>query len=227
MKLSVIIPVYNEAKTIKEILQKIQAINLEKEIVIVNDGSTDGSKEILAGLGAKAVRVIDHARSQGKGMAIRTALQHVTGDIVIIQDADLEYDPQDYYALIKPITDGRAEVVYGSRFLKAFWPTGMDRFNWLGNRLFTLLANLLYNARITDEATCYKVFKADILKKFKLNTRQFDFCPEFTAKIRKAGYNIFEVPISYLGRKYEYGKKISWWDGIVTIWTLFKYRFVD
>jgi dolichol-phosphate mannosyltransferase len=227
VKLSVIIPIYNEAGTIRDILKKVQAVDLDKEIIVVNDGSSDGSKEILAGLRSDILRVIDHAKSRGKGAAIRTALQHVRGDVVIIQDADLEYDPQDYYALLKPLVEGKAEVVYGSRFLKTFWPTGMDRFNWLGNRFFTLLANLLYGARITDEATCYKLFKAEILKRLELKSEKFEFCPEFTAKIRKLGYRIFEVPISYKARNYEYGKKISWWDGIVTIWTLLKYRLVD
>lgn len=227
MKLSVIMPVYNEAGTIKEILEKISAIKLDKEIIVVNDGSSDGSREILSSFSDSNIKVINHEQSQGKSMAIRTALRHVSGDIVIIQDGDLEYDPRDYYALVKPILEGKTDVVYGSRFLKSFWPTGMDRFNWLGNRFFTLLANLLYGAKITDEATCYKLFKAGILKKLSLNSKHFDFCPEFTAKIRKLGYKIYEVPISYSGRKYEYGKKISWWDGLVTIWTLVKYRLVD
>lgn len=229
MKLSIIMPVYNECSTLREILRQVRAVELpgiEKEILVVDDGSTDGSRDVLAEE-AKAgdIRVFYHEQNRGKGAAVRTAVEHATGDIVLIQDADLEYDPRDYPALIRPILEGRVAVVYGSRFLgprKAmlFW-------HMLGNKLLTLTTNILYNAILSDMETCYKCFRADVLKAIPLRSRRFDFEPEITAKVLKRGYRIFEVPISYYGREYAEGKKITWRDGPIAFWTLIKYRFVD
>ena len=235
MKLSIIIPIYNEEKTIKEILKHVLAVdiskyNLKKEIIIVDDGSTDGTRKILAeiensGNNFNQIKIIYHSKNQGKGSAIRSGLKYTTGDIILIQDADLEYDPNDYYRLIRPILDGKARIVYGSRILgegkKSYWSF------YLGGRFLSFLANLLYNARITDEPTCYKVFRSDVLKGINLKCERFEFCPEVTAKVRKKGYEIFEVPIHYNPRSLEEGKKINWKDGLEAIWTLLKYKFVD
>lgn len=224
MKLSVIIPCYNEKETILEILRRVEAVELDKEIVIVDDGSTDETREILKSVSPTEAAVYFHERNQGKGAAIRTGLQHVSGDIVIIQDADLEYDPQDFYELIKPIVEGRAEVVYGSRVLGKNFRISYLRYYW-GGRLLSALANLLYDAHITDEPTCYKAFKASVLKSLSLTCTRFEFCPEVTAKLRKKGYKIYEVPISYHPRSLKEGKKIGWRDGLQAIWTLVKYKF--
>ncbi|MDI6892706.1 MAG: glycosyltransferase family 2 protein [Actinomycetota bacterium] len=224
MKLSVIIPCYNEKENILEILKRVEAVDLEKEIIIVDDCSTDGTREVLVTLPPERARVIHHAENKGKGSAIRTGLQQVTGDIVIIQDADLEYDPNDYYELVKPVLEGRAEVVYGSRVLRRDVEISYLRY-YFGGRFLSWLTNLLYGANITDEPTCYKVFKADVLKGLDLRCRRFEFCPEVTAKLCKRGYKIQEVPISYHPRSIEQGKKIGWRDGIEAIWTLIKYRF--
>jgi len=226
MKLSVVIPCYNEKESILEILKRVEAVNLEKEIIIVDDCSTDGTREVLATLPPERAKVIYRSENKGKGSAIRTGLQQMTGDIVIIQDADLEYDPNDYYELIKPILEGRAEVVYGSRVLGRDMEISYFRY-YLGGRFLSWLTNLLYGANITDEPTCYKVFKADVLKGLDLRCKGFEFCPEVTAKLCKRGYKIYEVPISYHPRSLEQGKKIGWRDGIEAIWTLIKYRFVD
>jgi len=250
MKLSILIPAYNERKTIREILARVRAVDvvvevdngnlgyplspgvkgpvrLEKEIIVVDDGSTDGTRDILQQEAARGdVRVFFHEVNQGKGAAVRTAIQHATGDILLIQDADLEYDPRDYPALLQPIVEGRADVVYGSRFLggprKAmlFWHA-------VGNKLLTFITNLLYDAILSDMETCYKVFRAEVIKNIPLHARRFEFEPEVTAKVLKRGYRIYEVPISYTGREYEEGKKITWRDGLVALWTLIKYRFVD
>ena len=229
MKLSIIIPVYNERETLHEILSQVRAVELpdvEKEILVVDDGSTDGSGEILAGE-AKAgdLRLFSHEQNQGKGAAVRTAIEHAAGDIILIQDADLEYDPRDYPVLIRPIVEGRVTVVYGSRFLgprKAmlFW-------HMLGNKLLTLTTNILYNAILSDMETCYKCFRADVIKDVPLHAKRFELEPEITAKVLKRGHRIFEVPISYYGREYHEGKKISWRDAPLAFWTLIKYRFVD
>lgn len=226
MKLSVVIPCYNEKESILEILKRVEAVNLEKEIIIVDDCSTDGTQEVLTTLSPERAKVIYHSENKGKGSAIRTGLQHVTGDIMVIQDADLEYDPNDYYELIKPILEGRAEVVYGSRVLGRDMEISYLRY-YLGGRFLSWLTNLLYGANITDEPTCYKVFKADVLKGLDLRCKGFEFCPEVTAKLCKRGYKIHEVPISYHPRSIEQGKKIGWRDGIEAIWTLLKYRFTD
>ncbi|HEY64099.1 MAG TPA: glycosyltransferase family 2 protein [Caldilineae bacterium] len=245
LKLSILIPVYNERATIREILARVRAVPLEidgdvaivlrrpgpvvleKEIIVVDDGSTDGTREILKEEEKVGdLRVFYHERNQGKGAAIRTAIQHATGDILLIQDADLEYDPRDYPILLKPIIEGRAEVVYGSRFLggprKAmlFW-------HMVANKILTLVTNILYDSILSDMETCYKVFRADVIRGIPLRARRFEFEPEVTAKVLKRGYRIYEVPISYTGREYAEGKKIGFKDGIIALWTLLKYRFVD
>jgi len=232
MKLSVIVPVFNEKNTILEVLKRISAVNIDKEILVIDDGSTDGTRDMLKTIDGQRpaadrrndeIKIIYHKRNMGKGRAIRTGLNNATGDVVIIQDADLEYDPQDYPKLIEPILSGRAKVVYGSRLFgkgkKSYWSF------YLGGRLLSFLANLLYNAGITDEPTCYKAFRADVIKSIDLKCRRFEFCPEVTAKVRKKGYKIFEVPINYEPRSIKDGKKISWRDGLEAIWTLVRYRF--
>jgi glycosyltransferase involved in cell wall biosynthesis len=223
LKLSILIPIYNERATILEILKRVQAVPFEKEIIAVDDGSTDGTRELLAQ--AQGVTVLYHQRNQGKGAAIQTALQHATGDIIVIQDADLEYDPRDYKQLIEPIIEGRAKVVYGSRFLGP----RMAMFFWhmIANKMLTLMTNILYDAILSDMETGYKAFRADIIKGMRLRSHRFDFEPEVTAKILKRHIRIFEVPISYYGREYSEGKKIGMKDGFVAIWTLLKYRFMD
>ncbi len=229
MKLSIIMPVYNEEATLREILRQVRAVELtdmEKEIIAVDDGSTDGSADILAEEArAGDLHVLYHEENRGKGAAVRTAIEHASGDILIIQDADLEYDPRDYPTLVRPIVEGRVTVVYGSRFLgprKAmlFW-------HMLGNKLLTLTTNILYNAILSDMETCYKCFRADVVQGVPLRSRRFEFEPEITAKVLKRGHRIFEVPISYYGREYHEGKKISWRDAPIAFWTLIKYRFVD
>lgn len=227
MNLTVIMPTYNERDTIEEILRQVKETGLASEILIVDDGSTDGTRDILAGLNGKDdVRVLLHDKNMGKGSAVRTGIQAATGDVLLIQDADLEYDPRDYPTLLQPIEEGRADVVYGSRFLGGprramlFWHA-------LGNHLLTLITNVLYNAILSDMETCYKCFRAEVVRNIPLHSRRFDFEPEVTAKILKRGYRIHEVPISYYGREYSEGKKITGWDAIPALWALIKYRFVD
>jgi glycosyltransferase involved in cell wall biosynthesis len=227
MKLSVIMPVYNEVQTLEEIVKQVLATKLAYEIVMVDDGSTDGSRDIMKQWEKHSViRVIYHAQNRGKGSAVRTGFEAATGDVVVIQDADLEYDPRDYPRLLQPIEEGRADVVYGSRFIGGparkvyFW-------HRVGNQMLTLATNILYNLDLTDMETCYKCCRAEIVRNMPLRSRRFDFEPEITAKIAKRGYRIFEVPIAYYGREYHEGKKISGWDAFPAIWTLIKYRFVD
>jgi glycosyltransferase involved in cell wall biosynthesis len=228
--LSVLIPVYNERDTLLELLARVRDIEIKKEIVLVDDGSTDGTRDLLRTEiegHFPDVRVFYHEVNQGKGAAIRTAIGHAVGDYMIIQDADLEYDPREYFALLEPILDGRADVVFGSRFLGG----GAHRvhFFWhrMGNGLLTLLSNMLTNLNLTDMEVCYKVFRAEVLKNINLKSNRFDFEPEITAKVAKKHYRIYEVPISYSGRDYDEGKKIGWRDGVQAIWTIFKYRFRD
>ncbi len=230
MKVSILIPVYNEERTVSQILEQVRAVDLsplEKEIIVVDDGSQDGSVEILSQEAQRGdITFVRHERNQGKGAAVRTAMAHATGDIFLIQDADLEYDPRDYPSLLRPILERRAEVVYGSRFLggprKAmlFW-------HMVANKLLTLITNILYDSILSDMETCYKVFKAEVVRSIPLRARGFEFEPEITAKILKRGYRIFEVPITYTGREYHEGKKIKARDAFIALWTLLKYRFVD
>ncbi len=225
MKLSILIPVFNESATIVELVRRVQAVPYDKEIIAVDDGSTDNTCELLMRLEREGVTVLRHERNQGKGAAIRTALARATGDIVVIQDADLEYDPRDYCQLLQPIIEGRVKVVYGSRFLGP----RMAMFFWhmVANKLLTLTTNLLYDAILSDMETGYKAFRADVIKGIPLRSRRFDFEPEVTAKVLKRGTRIFEVPISYFGREYHEGKKIGLKDAFVAFWTLFRYRFTD
>ncbi len=229
MKLSIIIPVYNERDTVLEILRRVleaPALGLTKEIIIVDDGSTDSTRDILRALDPnERIQVFYHAQNRGKGAAIRTGLSHATGDIILIQDADLEYDPRDYPALIQPILERRAAVVYGSRFLGP--RKAMFFWHMLGNKFLTLVTNILYDSILSDMETGYKVFRAEVIKDIPLRARRFEFEPEITAKVLKRGYRIYEVPISYTGREYHEGKKITWRDGFSALWTLLKYRFVD
>ena len=227
MKLSVLVPVYNEAETIAEILRRVRAVDtgLEREIVVVDDGSTDGTREILQQQ-ASAVDtiVIYHEANQGKGAAVRTALQHATGDILLVQDADLEYDPREYSDLLKPILEDRSQVVYGSRF-RGGPHKAMFFWHMVGNKFLTLVTNVLYNTILSDMETCYKVFTREVADKLRLRSPRWGFDPEITTQILKMGYRIYEVPISYTGREFYEGKKISWRDGLVVLWTLLKYRF--
>lgn len=234
MRLSILIPVYNERATIREVIRQVRAVPLElvgedrpieKEIIVIDDGSVDGTGDILCDLADDGMTVYTFAANSGKGAALRKGLEMATGDIILIQDADLEYDPQDYPSLLAPILDGKADVVYGSRFLGQL--EGMHLANWIGNRVFALLANALYGTRITDEATAYKVFRAQAVKGLRLRATRFEFCPEVTAKLAKTGHRIIEVPIHYKGRSGKEGKKVGWRDGLIAIWTLLKYRFVD
>jgi len=227
MKITVVIPVYNEVNTIDEIVKRVAATKLPTEILVVDDGSSDGTREKLAILEKrKLIRVILHEKNQGKGAAVRTGIQNATQDIVIIQDADLEYNPKDYPALLKPIREGIADVVYGSRFLGGgrrpilFW-------NMVANKLLTLMTNILYNNILSDMETGYKVFKRSIFKDIKLRSNRFDFEPEFTAKILKRHVRIFEVPITFNPREYSEGKKIHVSDAFAAVWALLKYRFVE
>ena len=241
MKLSIIMPVYNEIGTITEILQRVRAVQLKvpvgygpddgdmvefaREVVIVDDGSTDGTREILRALeGEPDLRIVFHEHNQGKGAAVRTGLQHAAGDVMLVQDADLEYDPRDYLALLQPIVEGRSQVVYGSRFRGGPTKT-MFFWHMIGNRFLTLVTNVLYNTILSDMETCYKVFTREVAEQLNLRAPGWGFDPEITAQILKRGYRIYEVPISYTGREFEEGKKISWRDGLVVLWTLIKYRF--
>ena len=227
MKLSVVIPVYNEVENIREILKRVQSTKLASEIIVVDDGSQDGTRDTLKNLdGQEKVRVILHERNQGKGAAVMTGLRAAHGDILLIQDADLEYDPRDYPVLLQPIEEGKADVVYGSRFLGA--PHRVTMFwHLMANRLLTFMTNILYNTILTDMETGYKVFRREVIENMKVRARRFDFEPEFTAKALKHHYRIFEVPISFNPRDYSQGKKIKLKDAFEAVWTLLKYRFFD
>ena len=228
MKVSVIIPVYNEFPTFHQVLDRVRRAPLppgcSKEIVVIDDGSTDGTTQALDAEQRAGIVVGHHAaRNAGKGNAIRTGIQMASGDIVLIQDGDLEYDPADYAAILEPIVRGEDDVVYGSRFLGR--PTGMAWKNRIANRILTAAANLLYGARISDEATAYKAFRASVLRGIRLECRRFEFCPEVTAKLRRLGFRIREVPIRYNARGIREGKKIRARDGFEALWTLVRYRF--
>ncbi len=224
MKVSVVVPVYNEVKTIQELLGRIRAVPLETEIILVDDYSTDGTRDVLAREAEKPnTRVLLHSHNQGKGAAVRTGLAAITGDVVIIQDADLEYDPADYPALLRPIQLGRSKVVYGSRFLGEH--KAMYFWHSVGNKVLTLVCNILFNTTLTDMETCYKVFTADIARGLRLKSDRWGFDPEITAKILRAGHRIYEVPISYTGREFWEGKKIRWHHAFGILLTLLRYRF--
>jgi glycosyltransferase involved in cell wall biosynthesis len=223
LKISVVVPVYNEKNTIREIVRRIQEVSFEKEIIIVDDYSTDGTREILKGMAGNTLKILFHDKNQGKGAALRTGFQEVTGDIVIIQDADLEYNPQEYSILIQPILDGKADAVYGSRFLACphrvllFW-------HYVGNKFLTTLSNLFTNLNLTDMETCYKAFRSSLLKNIDIKSKRFGFEPEITAKLSKLKCRIYEVPISYSGRDYSEGKKINWKDGIAAFFWIIRYN---
>jgi glycosyltransferase involved in cell wall biosynthesis len=246
MTLSVVMAVYNERAFIEEILRRIQAVGLEEEIVVVEDGSTDGTRELLqelerqkaAGqaegeiLGGRArlrldkIRFLFQEKNQGKGAALRRGFAEALGDILLVQDADLEYDPKDYSRMLEPIRDGRADIVYGSRFLGG--PQRVHLFwHYVGNKFLTLLSDMLTNLKLTDIETCYKVFRREVLEKINLRSDRFGFEPEITAKIAKGKWRIYEVPISYAGRSYEEGKKITWKDGVVTLIAILRFHFTD
>jgi len=226
MKLSIIIPIYNEKDTILKILKMVNDVklinNIQKEIIIIDDFSTDGSRKILNSLENK-YKILYYQENRGKGAALKTGFDKATGDYVIVQDADLEYDPDDYNKLLDPIIKNKTKVVYGSRF------TGEHRnmlfWHWIGNKSLSLITNVLYNTTLSDMETCYKLIKKDILNQINIKSNRFNFEPEITAKILKLGYKIYEVPISYMGRGYNEGKKIGWKDGIIALYCLIKYRF--
>ncbi|MDP9332497.1 MAG: glycosyltransferase family 2 protein [Actinomycetota bacterium] len=228
-KLSVVVPVFNERNTLVEILRRMRAVELpdgiEREIIVVDDGSNDGTRDVLNQLGDSTVRVVMHEANLGKGAAVRTGFAHATGDYVLVQDADLEYDPEDWPKLLNPVLRGRARVVYGSRF------TGERRnmllLHWMGNRFLSMTTNVLYNTTLSDMETCYKLLDRRLIDELALSSDRFDIEPEITAKILKRGIRIYEVPISYSGREFDEGKKITWRDGFSALWTLVKYRFRD
>jgi len=227
MKLSVIVPVYNEIESIRTIIKRVQEQNLAHEIIVVDDGSKDGTRDILKELDGKdGVRVILHERNQGKGAAVRTGMAAAQGDVLLIQDADLEYDPRDYPTLLRPIREGVADVVYGSRFLGGSRRVTMF-WHMVANQMLTFMTNILYDTILTDMETGYKVFRREILDGMTLRANSFDFEPEFTAKILKRNFRIFETPITFNPRDYSQGKKIKLRDAFEAVWTLLKYRFVE
>lgn len=228
-KISILIPVFNELNTLEIILKKVEEANfcgLEKEIILIDDYSTDGTRDILEKLKDK-YKILYHEQNLGKGAALRTGFEHVTGDITVIQDADLEYDPVDYEPLIQMLLDGKADVVYGSRFLNTKPAGSIMLTHLLGNKLLTLITNILYNTTLTDMETCYKAFRTEFIKDIKIKSNRFDFEPEITAKILKKGARLYELPISYYGREFSEGKKITWKDGVHAIAALVKFRFSD
>lgn len=226
MEISVIIPVYNEKNTILEVVRRVQEQPFDKDIVIIDDRSTDGTRELLQQTAwPPNVKILYHDKNKGKGAGIRTGVQVATGDIIIIQDADLEYNPSDFGVVLRPILDGVADVVYGSRFLGTH--RSFMLHHYLGNKLLTLTTNVLYNNILTDMETGYKAFRAPILKGMRIRSNRFDFEPEITAKVLKNGYRIYEVPIYYAGRDYADGKKITWRDGFAAMWALIRFRFMN
>lgn len=225
-RLSVVIPVFNERATIKEIVGRVRAVPIDKEIILVDDGSNDGTRELLRELEGEGVRVILHDRNRGKGAALRTGFQACIGEIVIVQDADLEYFPEEYPELIEPIVNGWAEVVYGSRFLGRRHRVLLYH-HYLANKFLTFLSNLFTNLNLSDMETCYKVFRREVIQGIPLKQDRFGFEPEITAKVARRRLRVFEVAISYNGRTYEEGKKIGFKDGIKALWCIFRYAFSD
>jgi glycosyltransferase involved in cell wall biosynthesis len=223
--LTVLIPVYNERATVAEIIRRIRAVEipLTLQVIVVDDGSSDGSDKVLQALEDSTVRVIRHTHNQGKGAAIRTGMEAMTGDLLLIQDADLEYDPDDWPRLLEPILKGKARVVYGSRFTGE--RKNMLPLHWFGNRMLSLVTNILYSSTLSDMETCYKLFDAEVLKGITLVSDRFEFEPEITAKVMRRGFRIYEVPISYAGREANEGKKITWRDGFTALAALVRFRF--
>jgi glycosyltransferase involved in cell wall biosynthesis len=223
--LSVIVPVYNERSTLAEVVRRMRAVDLPVllQVIVVDDGSNDGSDKVLGALEDSTVHVFKHPHNLGKGAAIRTGLAEAKGDLVLVQDADLEYDPNDWPKLLDPILRGKARVVYGSRFTGE--RKNMLPLHWIGNRVLSLLTNILYRSTLSDMETCYKLFDAQVLEGITVTSNRFEFEPEITAKILRRGYRIYEVPISYAGREPHEGKKITWRDGFSAMWTLVRYRF--
>ena len=225
-KLSIVIPVYNEKDTIDEIVKRVQSVEFDKEIILVDDCSSDGTRDKIDKICGNNIKKLFHDKNKGKGASLRTGFQHATGDIVIIQDADLEYNPNEYSNLIEPIVDGRADVVYGSRFLGG--PHSVSFFwHYVGNKILTTLSNMMTNLILTDMETCYKVFKTEIIKDINIRSNRFGFEPEITAKLAKRKCIIYEMPISYSGRDYDEGKKIGWKDGVVALYCIVRFRLFD
>ena len=224
IKLSIVIPAYNERETIRDIIEAVSATPFHKEMIVVDDGSTDGTRDILSSMQQDGLKVFMHDKNQGKGAALQTGFSHATGDMVIIQDADLEYDPEEYPVLLKPILDGKADVVYGSRFAGQGAHRVLYFWHSVGNRFLTLLSNLFTNLNLSDMGSCYKVFTKEALAGVVIKEKRFGFEPEITAKMAKKKLRIYEVPISYYGRTYEQGKKIGWKDGVWAIWCILKYN---
>ena len=228
-KLSVIVPIFNERNTLVEVVRRMRAVELpdgiEREIIVVDDGSTDGTRDVLRQLADSTVRIVLHDVNRGKGAALRTGFAHATGEYILVQDGDLEYDPEDWPKLLNPVLRGRARVVYGSRF------TGERRnmllLHWIGNRFLSMTTNVLYNTTLSDMETCYKLIDRALIDDMNLQSNRFDIEAEISAKILKRGVRIYEVPISYSGREFDEGKKITWRDGFAALYTLVKYRFTD
>jgi glycosyltransferase involved in cell wall biosynthesis len=233
MKLSVVIPVFNEVTTLEELVRRVLTapVELERELILVDDGSSDGTRGLYDKIKQQhpsvSIQVFLHEKNQGKGAALRTAFAHTTGDVVIIQDADLEYDPRDYPRLLAPIIEGRADVVYGSRFVGSEAHRVLFFWHMVGNQMLTMLSNAMTNLNLTDMETCYKVFRAEVLRDLKIKSNRFEFEPEITAKVAKGGWRVYEVGISYAGRDYAEGKKITWVDGVKALLAIARFRFFN